>query len=154
MFVGPEVSPRPFGDDASTGLVQWPFRYDKEVEVIRVLVVDDSAPVRLGLLALFASQHDLVVCGDARDGHAGVLMATTTSPDVVVMDLSMPGLDGLEATRQILEAAPHVRVVVLTGRSRARSEKAALEAGATVFVMKGDGPESLLAAVRAASPVT
>lgn len=118
--------------------------------MIRILVVDDSAAVRLGLLALFSSQRDLEVCGEAGDGVTGVLLAVATSPDVVVMDLSMPGLDGLEATRQILAAAPQVRVVVLTGRSRSRSQRTALAAGATRFVVKGEPPETVLAAVRAA----
>ncbi len=116
--------------------------------MIRVLVVDDSTPVRLGLLALFGGQRDLEVCGCASDGLAGVAMATQTSPDVVVMDLSMPGLDGLEATRRIVGADPRTRVVVLTARSRSTAEREALAAGAARFVMKGDAPDDLLAAVR------
>lgn len=77
----PEVTPRPFNDDASKALAHVPVRHcDKEVEVIRILVVDDSAPVRLRLMTLFAFPHDLVVCGDARDGRAGPVLARRRPP--------------------------------------------------------------------------
>ncbi|MGA8979090.1 MAG: response regulator transcription factor [Pedococcus sp.] len=120
--------------------------------MIKVLVVDDSTPVRLGLLTLFRAQRDIEVCGGAADGPEGVRMAQQTSPDVVVMDLSMPGLDGFEATRQIVRTSPRTRVVVLTGWSRSMAERAAFLAGADQFVLKGDPPDSLLAAVRAGAP--
>jgi DNA-binding NarL/FixJ family response regulator len=83
--------------------------------MIRVLVVDDHAPLRRVLAELFSGTDDITVVGECRDGDEVVDAAIRTRPDVVLMDLNMPGTDGLEATRRLLEAQPQARVVMLTG---------------------------------------
>ncbi len=116
---------------------------------MRVLIVDDSELVRLGLQSLVEMQGDLEWCGSAASGRAGVQMAIETRPDVVVMDLSMPDVDGVEATRQILDSSPRSRVVMLTGHSTPSSEKAALAAGVKRYLLKGAPPDAVLEAIRA-----
>jgi DNA-binding NarL/FixJ family response regulator len=116
--------------------------------MIRVLIADDSALVRHGLQLLLGDQPDLVVAGLARDGVQAVAMAITCSPDMVLMDLSMPRMDGLSATREILLTSPWCPVLVLTGSSDPDALAASLMAGAVGCVRKGDGPEALLRAIR------
>jgi DNA-binding NarL/FixJ family response regulator len=119
--------------------------------VIRVLIADDHAIVRGGLEQLLATADDIELVGAAGDGAEAVEQAAVTRPDVVLMDLSMPGLDGAEATRQIVTAAPEVRVVALTSFSDDRHILDALSAGAMGYVLKHAGPDELLAAIRAAA---
>lgn len=118
--------------------------------MIRVLIADDSALVRHGLQLLLGDQPDLVVSGLARDGVEAVTMTIERSPDVVLMDLSMPRMDGLSATREILLTCPRCPVLVLTGSSDPDTLAASLTAGAVGCVRKGDGPEALLRAIRQA----
>ena len=118
--------------------------------MITVLVVDDHAMVRAGLVTLLESGGDVRVVGQAADGAAAVLLARQTTPDVVLMDLSMPGVDGVEATAAVVEAVPATKVVVLTSFSDQRRVAAALDAGAVGYQLKDADPEELLAAVRAA----
>lgn len=118
--------------------------------MITVLVVDDHAMVRAGLVTLLESSGDVRVVGQAADGAEAVRLAGQARPDVVLMDLSMPGVDGVEATAAIVEEVPDARVVVLTSFSDQRRVAAALDAGAVGYQLKDAEPEELLAAVRAA----
>ncbi|GAA1990239.1 response regulator transcription factor [Microbacterium pumilum] len=119
--------------------------------MIRVLVVDDHAMVRTGLAAMLAADGDIEVVGQAPDGRTAVLEAVERHPDVVLMDLSMPGIDGVEATRAVLDAAPATRVVVLTSFSDRERVRRALEAGAVGYQLKDAEPDVLREAVRSAS---
>lgn len=120
-------------------------------EPITVLLVDDHQMVRTGIATLLAATDDIIVVGQAGDGAAAVAAATDTLPDVVLMDLSMPVLDGVEATRQILQSQPDVRVVVLTSFSDRDRVSDALAAGAVGYLLKDCDPSDLLAAVRSAA---
>ncbi len=117
----------------------------------RVLLVDDHAMVRTGIAALLSVTADLEVVGQAADGHAAVAAASVCQPDVVLMDLSMPEMDGVEATRRILAEHPEVQIVVLTSFSDRERVSDALAAGAVGYQLKDCEPADLLAAVRAAS---
>lgn len=115
-----------------------------------VLLVDDHALVRAGLAALLGGSDQIVVVGEAADGHQAVELATRLRPDVVLMDLSMPVLDGLAATRRIVADVPDTCVVVLTSHpDRARME-AAMSAGAVAYLVKDCEPGDIIAAVRCA----
>ena len=118
---------------------------------IRVLVVDDHAVVRTGLAQLLATASDLELVGEAGDGDAAIAAAESTRPDVILMDISMPGLDGVEATRRIIARDPAARIVMLTSMADNRRILDALEAGASGYLLKHAGPEELLSAVRAAA---
>lgn len=120
-------------------------------EPIAVLVVDDHQMVRAGIATLLGATEDLVVVGQAGDGQEAVEAASATSPTVVLMDLSMPVVDGVEATRRILEATPDVKVVVLTSFSDRERVSEALAAGAVGYLLKDCDPSDLLAAVRSAA---
>lgn len=115
---------------------------------MRVLLVDDHALVRQGLRAVLATTPDCEVVGEAATGEEAVERAPALRPDVVVMDLSMPGAGGVEATRRIRAALPAVRVLVLTTFSDDDRVRAALAAGATGYLLKDASPEDVVAAVR------
>ncbi|PZQ89071.1 MAG: DNA-binding response regulator [Leifsonia xyli] len=114
----------------------------------RVLLVDDQALVRTGFRVILDAQPDLEVVGEASDGVAGVALAAELAPDVVCMDVQMPGLDGLEATRRITAAPEAPAVLVLTTFDRDDYLFRALEAGASGFLLKTASPEQLIDAVR------
>ena len=117
--------------------------------MIDVLIVDDQDLVRLGLRALLDGSDGFAVAGEAADGLAAVREAARTRPDVVLMDIQMPGGDGLQATRQITENPELVsRVVILTTFERDEYVFEALQAGASGFLLKNAPPEQLLHAVR------
>jgi DNA-binding NarL/FixJ family response regulator len=119
--------------------------------MIRVLVVDDQALVRGGLRMILDAQPDIDVVGEAADGHEAIDQARELTPDIVLMDIRMPGLEGLEATRRVLGgAAPVPRVVVLTTFDSDEYVYEAIRAGATGFLLKSTPPEQLVADVRAA----
>jgi DNA-binding NarL/FixJ family response regulator len=118
--------------------------------MIRVLVVDDHAIVRQGLSRLFATCDDVEMVGLAENGHDALHMVARLRPDVVVMDIAMPLLDGIGATRLIADHDPDVRIVVLTGSLDERIAHA-LDAGACGYLLKDAGVEEVLAAVRAAA---
>ena len=115
---------------------------------IRVLIVDDQSMVRAGLRMLLSDQPDIEVVAEAGNGLEAVAHARRLRPDVVLMDIRMPELDGLEATRRILAADPSPRVLVLTTFNLDEYVYEALRAGASGFVLKDDPPEQLIAAVR------
>jgi len=112
---------------------------------VRVLIADDSARARDGLRALLTTWPQLAVVGEAANGQDAVRLAAECRPDIVLMDLHMPVLDGVQATRLIKEQSPTVTVIVLT--MYAVEQSAALAAGADAFLMKGSAPERLLAAL-------
>lgn len=117
--------------------------------MIRVLVVDDHPLFRDGLGALLATVPDLEVVGSVGDGESAVRRAVETRPDVVLMDLNLPGVPGIEATRRIVAATPETAVLVLTMVDDDDSVMAALKVGARGYVLKGAGQEEVLAAIRA-----
>lgn len=110
--------------------------------------MDDSASFRDGLVSMLSVETDMDVVGSGIDGADGVRLALELQPDVVLMDLAMPGVDGLEATRQIVSAAPHIGVVVLTLRADDDAVVSALAAGARGYVVKGALRQEVLWAVR------
>jgi DNA-binding NarL/FixJ family response regulator len=115
---------------------------------VRVVLVDDQAMVRTGLRMVLAAEPDLEVVGEAADGEAGVRAVTALRPDVVLMDVRMPGMDGLEAARRIIAADLPTRVVVLTTFDEDEYVAAALRAGVSGFLLKVAPPEDLVDAVR------
>jgi DNA-binding NarL/FixJ family response regulator len=115
---------------------------------IRVIVVDDQSMVRAGFRMLLAGEPDIEVVAEAATGLQGVTEAARYRPDVVLMDIRMPQLDGLEATRRILAADGSTRVLMLTTFGLNDYVYEALRAGASGFVLKDDPPEQLVAAVR------
>jgi DNA-binding NarL/FixJ family response regulator len=119
--------------------------------VIRVLLIDDHALVRAGLARLIASDPELEVVGEAGEGGAGALLAQDLAPDVALIDLAMPGLDGIETTRRVIALSPRTRVVVLTAFSDRVQVLAALDAGARGYLLKDAEPEELLRGIRAAA---
>ncbi len=119
--------------------------------MISVLLVDDHQLVRAGLTSLLEADPDLTVVGEAENGMLAVERAAATTPDVVLMDLSMPEMDGVEATRRVVAAHPQTRVVVLTSFSDRERVQEALAAGAIGYVLKDCDPRELVAAVRSAA---
>ncbi len=119
-------------------------------EVIRVLIVDDHPALREGLRAILATQPDIVVVGEAATGQEALAQATALRPHVVLMDLEMPGLDGVEATRHIRERLPDTRVVVFTAFDGDERVLRAVEAGAQGYLLKGASRAEIFQAVRAA----
>jgi DNA-binding NarL/FixJ family response regulator len=114
---------------------------------IRVLVADDQAMVRAGFRMLLGRESDIEVVAEASNGLEAVRAAARVDPTVVLMDIRMPVLDGLQATRQILAADPRARILILTTFDLDEYVYEALNAGASGFVLKDDPPESLIAAV-------
>ena len=119
--------------------------------MIRVLLAEDHALVRDGLERLLGSAEDIAVVGAASDGVEAVELAREAEPDVVLMDLSMPNVDGIEATRRITEHRPETHVVVLTSFSDRDRILAALDAGAVGYLLKDAEPDELIRGVRAAA---
>jgi DNA-binding NarL/FixJ family response regulator len=117
-------------------------------EPVRVLVADDQALVREGLVTLLGLIPGIEVAGAAADGEEAVRLAQEVRPDVVLMDLRMPRVDGVEATRRLLAQAPHAKVVVLTTYTDDESIVAALQAGAVGYLTKDSGAEEIARAVR------
>jgi len=115
---------------------------------IRILVADDHAVVRSGLALLLATERDFKVVGQAKNGEEAVSLALATKPDVIVMDLAMPKIDGAEATKRILGEAPATKVIILTSFGAADGVAHALEAGATGALMKTAEDETLVATIR------
>jgi len=117
--------------------------------MIRILLADDHAVMRSGLRALLQQQEDFQVVGEASDGREAVSMSESTKPDVVVMDLTMPNLNGTEASRQITTKQPETAVVVLTMHSDEAYVLRALKAGARGYLLKESAEAELISAIRA-----
>ena len=115
---------------------------------IRVLIVDDHAIVRKGTRALLATERDIEVVGEADNGAEAVALAQTLHPSVILMDLVMPRMDGIEATRQITSRQPEVRILVLTSFAADDKVFPAIKAGALGYLLKDSGPEELVQAIR------
>lgn len=119
--------------------------------MIRILIADDHPTMRAGLAQLLGTAGDLEVVGAATDGAEAALLVADLSPDVVLMDVSMPGTDGIDATRRISAEHPEVRIVMLTSFAEHDRVLAALDAGAVGYLLKDAEPDELLRAVRAAA---
>jgi NarL family two-component system response regulator LiaR len=117
-------------------------------EMIRVLVADDHAIVRKGICALLATEPGIEVIGEARDGMEAISQAQATEPDVILMDLVMPGTDGLEATRRISACQPQARILVLTSFAGDDQIFPAIKAGALGYLLKDSEPEQLVQAIQ------
>jgi DNA-binding NarL/FixJ family response regulator len=118
------------------------------MEAIRVLIADDHPHFRKGLRALLSSATDLEVVAEAGDGERVISLATELQPDVIIMDLHMPGVGGIEATRRILRSSPHISVLVLSMFEDDDSIFAALQAGARGYLLKGALKAEILRAIR------
>jgi two-component system response regulator NreC len=116
---------------------------------IRVLIADDHGIVRAGLRSLLEAQADMEVVGEASTGREAVDAACTLQPDVVLMDIGMPGMSGLEATRELRKRAPSIRVLALTIQESEEYFFAMLKAGASGYILKEAEPQELLSALRA-----
>ena len=116
---------------------------------LRIVLADDHATVRQGLKLLIQAEPDMVVIAEANDGEAAVQQTLDTNPDVVVMDISMPGMNGLAATRAIRQAQPDARIVTLTRHADQAYLQELLRAGVMAYVLKRSAPTELLQAIRA-----
>jgi DNA-binding NarL/FixJ family response regulator len=121
------------------------------MSVLRILIADDHDVVRKGLRMLIEERPDWEVCGEARSGREAVEKAAELSPDVIVIDVSMPDLNGLEATRQIRKACPTTEVLVITYHDSDEMAGEVLDAGARGYVLKSDSDRDLVNAVEALS---
>jgi DNA-binding NarL/FixJ family response regulator len=119
--------------------------------MIRVLLADDHGLVREGLSRLLGSVEDIEVVAVAGDGHEAVRLAGKHRPDVILMDLRMPGIDGSEATRRVLENDPSPQVVILTSFSERDEILTAIDAGAIGYLLKDAEPDELIRGIRAAA---
>jgi len=115
---------------------------------IRVLITDDEALIRSGLQLMLESQSDLNVIAEAADGEAAVDLASAHRPDVILMDIQMPKMSGIEATRRIMERDNHPKVVMLTTFGDDENVYQALRAGASGFLLKDSRPEDVISAIR------
>lgn len=116
--------------------------------MIRVLIVDDHAIVRKGIRALLSESGGFEIVGEVADGQEAVVAAATTQPDVILMDLLMPGMDGIEATRRITSQRPEARILVLTSFAADNKLFPAIKAGALGYLLKDSTPEDLMRAIR------
>jgi DNA-binding NarL/FixJ family response regulator len=118
-------------------------------EPLRVLIADDHPLFRNGMRALLASDLDTEVVGEATTGEEAIEMAAALQPDVILMDLQMPGMSGIEATRSILHTSPHIRILVVTMYEDDHSVFTAMRAGARGYLLKGASPDEVLRAIAA-----
>src|SRR5271168_1742227 len=116
---------------------------------LRILIADDHEVVRRGLVTLLQSHEGWEICGEATDGRAAVDKAKQLKPDIVILDVGMPNLNGLAATRQLTQHDPHCKVIVLTITDSDQVIREALDAGARGFVLKSDAARDLVSAVEA-----
>src|SRR5947208_7464668 len=115
----------------------------------RIFIADDHEVVRKGLMSLLQAQPDWEVCGEAADGREAVDKAQQLKPDVVILDIGMPSLNGLEATRQILKSNPQAKVLILTLHDSDQVVREVLNAGARVFLLKSDTARDMVVAADA-----
>jgi len=121
------------------------------MDKIHLIIADDHPVVRNGLVGMLESQPDLIILGEASDGEAAVHLATTLEPQVVLMDLRMPGMDGVTAIREIKKRCPDIHILVLTTYDSDSDILPAIEAGATGYLLKDSSREDLFGAIRAAA---
>jgi DNA-binding NarL/FixJ family response regulator len=114
----------------------------------RVLIVDDHAFIRRGVQAILASSPEWELCGEAENGSAAIRSATDLRPDVIIMDVSMPELNGIEATRTIHQAQPHIKIVLLTLHESVELLRSAFRAGAQGYLLKSEAELELIRALR------
>jgi DNA-binding NarL/FixJ family response regulator len=119
--------------------------------VIRVLIADDHPLMRKGLADILDGVEDIEVVGSAEDGAAAVALAYAVKPDIVLMDISMPGMDGIEATEKLVEMESGARVVMLTSYSEREKITEALAAGAVSYLTKDAPPDAVIRAIRSAA---
>ncbi|HET7479899.1 MAG TPA: response regulator transcription factor [Rubrobacteraceae bacterium] len=119
------------------------------MEPLRVLIADDHTLFRYGMQGLLSTQPDIEVVGEAATGEEAVALAGELEPDVVLMDIKMPGVSGIEATRRILEDHPHVRILMVTMFEDDASVFTAMRAGARGYVLKDAAKDDVLGAIRA-----
>jgi NarL family two-component system response regulator LiaR len=122
-----------------------------EQDAIRVLLIDDHAIIRDGIRSLLATEPDIEVVGEADNGRDGVSMAERLRPDVILMDLVMPGMDGIEATSRIMASQPQARILVLTSFAAEDKVFPAIKAGAFGYLLKDSDSEELIHAIREVS---
>ena len=115
---------------------------------VRLLLADDQPLLRHGFAMIIGAQHDMTVVGQAADGDEAISLARQLTPDVVLMDVRMPGTDGIKATRQVVAEQPHVKVIILTTFDLDEYAFDGLRAGASGFLLKNAQPADLLAAIR------
>lgn len=127
-----------------------PQNVSPESQILRILIVEDDPMMQLGLEQSLAAHPQFNIVGQAEDGYLGVEAALRLKPDLVVMDIGLPRLDGIAATQQIKAALPHVRVVMLTSHTTETEIIAALSSGADAYCIKGASVDRLLAAIAAA----
>ena len=113
----------------------------------RVLIVDDHAFIRRGIQSILQSFPEWEVCGEADNGNDAIRLADTLKPEVIIMDVSMPGLNGIEATRSILKISPRAKVVLLTLHESAELVRSAFRAGARGYLLKVDAEQELVKAL-------
>src|SRR5260370_3252079 len=116
---------------------------------LRILVADDHEIVRRGLVSLIKSHPDWEICAEADNGRQAVERTSESKPDIAILDIGMPVLNGLEATRQILRGHPGVRVLILTITDSDQAVQAVLDAGARRFLLKSDAARDLVTAIEA-----
>lgn len=119
--------------------------------VIRVLIADDHPLMRKGLVDILTGVEGIEVVGAAEDGAAAVALAYAVRPDIVLMDISMPGMDGIEATQQLSEMSTGARVVMLTSYAESEKITEALAAGAVSYLTKDAPPDAVIRAIRSAA---
>jgi len=122
---------------------------DFSMDAIRILIADDHALFREGLRALFGALPDIEIAGEAADGEAAIKQVEATQPDVVLMDINMPGVNGIEATRRILSTHPNLGIIMVTMLEDDASVFSAMRAGARGYVLKGAHHDEILQAIRA-----
>lgn len=115
---------------------------------IQLLIVDDSEPFRVGLRALIKATPDMALAGEAGNGRDAISLAERLQPDVILMDLHMPDVNGIAATRQIVQTSPHIAILVLTMADDDDSLFAAMQAGARGYLLKGAAKSEVLRAIR------
>lgn len=115
---------------------------------IRILIVDDSEPFRVGLRALIKATPDMTLAGEAGSGSEAIAFAERLQPDVILMDLHMPNVNGIDATRQIVHTSPHIAILVLTMVDDDESLFAAMQAGARGYLLKGSVKSEIVRAIR------
>jgi DNA-binding NarL/FixJ family response regulator len=127
---------------------------ETDAGVIRVLIADDHPLMRKGLADILAGVEGIEVVGAAQDGAAAIALAHAVRPDIVLMDISMPGMDGIEATERLIEMNIGARVVMLTSYSEREKITQALAAGAVSYLTKDSPPDAVIRAIRSAATVS